>query len=179
MIKSIRISVASSLLVLSTGSYAIENSLGVKDLPKLTQESQHVASAKRVSSQFLRAHYKQIDLDDELSIKIFDRFIQAENSGAGILGGAGLGLAICKAYTELLGGEIWLNSKEKSGTEFYFTIPLGRAKSQADNRLAENILNTDFTKSTILILSKAKCCPASSILFNIEISLIRSASLVA
>jgi carboxyl-terminal processing protease len=77
MIKSIRISVASSLLVLSTGSYAIENSLGVKDLPKLTQESQHVASAKRVSSQFLRAHYKQIDLDDELSIKIFDRFIRS------------------------------------------------------------------------------------------------------
>jgi carboxyl-terminal processing protease len=63
--------------VLSTGSYAIENSLGVKDLPKLTQESQHVASAKRVSSQFLRAHYKQIDLDDELSIKIFDRFIRS------------------------------------------------------------------------------------------------------
>ena len=77
MIKSIRISVASSLLVLSTGSYAIENSLGVKDLPKLTQESQHVASAKRVSSQFLRAHYKQIDLDDELSIKIFDRFLRS------------------------------------------------------------------------------------------------------
>jgi len=77
MIKSIRISVATSLLVLSTGSLAIESSLGVNDLPKLTQESQHVASAKRVSSQFLRAHYKQIDLDDELSIKIFDRFIRS------------------------------------------------------------------------------------------------------
>ena len=77
MIKSIRISVATSLLVLSTGSLAIESSLGVNDLPKLTQESQHVASAKRVSSQFLRAHYKQIDLDDELSIKIFDRFLRS------------------------------------------------------------------------------------------------------
>tara|TARA_R110002167_G_scaffold67802_1_gene191516 strand:+ start:1682 stop:3721 length:2040 start_codon:yes stop_codon:yes gene_type:complete len=77
MIKSIRISVASALLVMSSGSIAIESSLGVKDLPKLTQESQHVASAKRVSSQFLRAHYKQIDLDDELSLKIFDRFIRS------------------------------------------------------------------------------------------------------
>ncbi|WP_339720157.1 carboxy terminal-processing peptidase [uncultured Paraglaciecola sp.] len=77
MIKSIRISVASALLVMSTGSVAIESSLGVKDLPKLTQESQHVASAKRVSSQFLRAHYKQIDLDDALSLKIFDRFIRS------------------------------------------------------------------------------------------------------
>jgi len=77
MIKSISISVASALLVMSFGSIAIESSLGVKDLPKLTQESQHVASAKRVSSQFLRAHYKQIDLDDELSLKIFDRFVRS------------------------------------------------------------------------------------------------------
>ena len=45
MIKSIRISVASALLVMSSGSLAIESSLGVKDLPKLTQESQHVAAA--------------------------------------------------------------------------------------------------------------------------------------
>ncbi|MFB1034203.1 MAG: hypothetical protein QMC38_02530, partial [Sinobacterium sp.] len=77
MIKSIRISAASALLMLSYGSIAIENSLGVKDLPELAQESQHVASAKRVTSQFLRAHYKQIDLNDELSIKIFDRFIRS------------------------------------------------------------------------------------------------------
>jgi hypothetical protein len=77
MIKSIRISVTSALLVMSYGSIALESSLGVKDLPKLTQESQHVASAKRVTSQFLRAHYKPIDLDDELSVKIFDRFIRS------------------------------------------------------------------------------------------------------
>lgn len=77
MIKSIRVSVASALLVISSGSAAVESSLGVKDLPKLTQESQHVASAKRVTSQFLRAHYKPIDLDDELSVKIFDRFIRS------------------------------------------------------------------------------------------------------
>jgi carboxyl-terminal processing protease len=77
MIKSIRISVASALMLMSSGSIAIESSLGVKDLPKLSQESQHVAAAKRISSQFLRTHYKQIDLDDELSVKIFDRFIRS------------------------------------------------------------------------------------------------------
>lgn len=76
MIKSIGFSVASALLLMSAGACAVESSLGIKDLPELTQESQHVASAKRVSSQFLRAHYKQVDLDDELSAKIFDRFIR-------------------------------------------------------------------------------------------------------
>ncbi len=77
MIKSIRSSVISALVVMSAGSYAIESSLGVDDLPELSQESQHVASAKRISSQFLRAHYKPIDLDDELSAKVFERFLRA------------------------------------------------------------------------------------------------------
>ncbi|MGS2720148.1 carboxy terminal-processing peptidase [Paraglaciecola aestuariivivens] len=77
MIKSIRSSVVSALVMMSAGAYAIESSLGVKDLPELTQESQHVAAAKRISSQFLRAHYKPIDLNDELSLKIFDRYIRS------------------------------------------------------------------------------------------------------
>jgi carboxyl-terminal processing protease len=77
MIKSIRISVLSTLVAMSFSSAAIESALSIKDLPTLTQESQHVAAAKRVSSQFLRAHYKQIDLDDKLSAKIYDRFLRS------------------------------------------------------------------------------------------------------
>lgn len=78
MIKSIRVSVLTALFIASSGSsIAIETSVTSKDLPILSQESQHVAAAKRISSQFLRAHYKQIDLDDELSIKVFNRFIRS------------------------------------------------------------------------------------------------------
>jgi signal transduction histidine kinase len=38
--------------------------------------------------------------------------------------GAGLGLAITKAYVELLGGKIWLESDEGKGSTFYFTLPV-------------------------------------------------------
>ncbi len=37
--------------------------------------------------------------------------------------GAGLGLSISKAYVEMLGGKIWVESEEGIGTTFYFTLP--------------------------------------------------------
>jgi PAS domain S-box-containing protein len=54
---------------------------------------------------------------------IFERFIQADVSGKMAYQGAGLGLSISKAYVELLGGEIWMESKEGKGSVFYFTLP--------------------------------------------------------
>ncbi len=54
---------------------------------------------------------------------IFDRFIQADIADTRAFQGAGLGLSIAKAYTEMLGGNIWLESEEGKGSTFYFTIP--------------------------------------------------------
>ena len=55
--------------------------------------------------------------------KIFDRFYQVEHNENRLYEGTGLGLSICKAYVELLGGQIWLTSNVGEGTTFYFTIP--------------------------------------------------------
>jgi signal transduction histidine kinase len=54
---------------------------------------------------------------------IFDRFIQADIHGKMAYQGAGLGLSISKAYVELLGGKIWIESEEGKGSVFYFTLP--------------------------------------------------------
>jgi PAS domain S-box-containing protein len=56
--------------------------------------------------------------------KIFERFVQANNSVKGQYGGTGLGLAICKGHIEMMGGEIWLESTPGVGSVFYFTLPL-------------------------------------------------------
>jgi len=54
---------------------------------------------------------------------IFERFIQADVVDKMARQGAGLGLAISKAYVEMLGGSIWLESEVGKGSTFYFTIP--------------------------------------------------------
>lgn len=55
--------------------------------------------------------------------KIFDRFYQVDGAVSRQYGGTGLGLSICKAYVELLGGKISVESEPGIGTTFIFTIP--------------------------------------------------------
>ena len=54
---------------------------------------------------------------------IFDRFVQADIADKQALQGADLGLAITKAYVEVLGGKLWVESEKGQGSIFYFTIP--------------------------------------------------------
>ncbi len=54
---------------------------------------------------------------------IFDRFIQADIEDVQARQGAGLGLSISKAFVELLGGIIWVESVLGKGSTFYFTLP--------------------------------------------------------
>lgn len=54
---------------------------------------------------------------------IFDRFVQADVNYSRPYEGSGLGLSIVKAYLDLLGGKIWVNSVVGGGSTFGFSIP--------------------------------------------------------
>ena len=64
-----------------------------------------------------------IGISDENLNKIFDRFFQVEYTETRQYEGTGLGLSISRAYIELLGGKIWVNSEIGRGSIFYFTVP--------------------------------------------------------
>jgi len=68
--------------------------------------------------------------EDRLNI-IFDRFMQADISNKTSYQGAGLGLSISKAYVEMLGGTIWVESEHGIGSTFRFTIPYNKAEAEA------------------------------------------------
>lgn len=63
-----------------------------------------------------------IGIPEDRKEAVFERFIQADIADKKALQGAGLGLSISKAYVEMLGGEIWMESELGKGSSFYFTI---------------------------------------------------------
>ncbi|MCS6293090.1 MAG: PAS domain S-box protein [Nitrospira sp.] len=63
-----------------------------------------------------------VGLTEEAKAKLFQSFTQADSSTARKYGGTGLGLAICKRLTELMGGQIGLQSSPGTGTCVWFTL---------------------------------------------------------
>jgi len=64
-----------------------------------------------------------IGIREERTDAIFERFIQADVADKMARQGAGLGLAVSKAYVEMLGGKIWVDSEKSKGSTFFFTLP--------------------------------------------------------
>jgi hypothetical protein len=65
-----------------------------------------------------------IGIPPEFHQAIFERFRQVDTARTRKYGGNGLGLAISKNLTELLGGTIWVDSQIGKYSDFKFTIPL-------------------------------------------------------
>jgi PAS domain S-box-containing protein len=87
------------------------------------------------SLQYLEFYVKDtgIGIPEDRQSAIFERFIQADIADKRAFQGAGLGLAISKAYIEMLGGKIWVESLMNTGSTFYFTLPY--SSDDNDNKL--------------------------------------------
>jgi len=85
---------------------------------------------------------------------IFDRFRQINPNPKREYGGNGLGLAISKAYVELMGGRIWVESELGHGSTFHFAIPHKPAHPVSEALLMpDSVVETEgqLDEKTILI----------------------------
>jgi len=64
-----------------------------------------------------------IGIPPERLEELFSHFTQADTSTTRRYGGTGLGLSICQQLTELMGGNIWVESILGEGSTFHFTLP--------------------------------------------------------
>jgi len=98
---------------------------------KFTKQG-HVSFGYKVSGNELEFSVTDtgIGIPSEMKEVIFNRFSQVESTIDRQYGGSGLGLSISKAYTEFLGGRMWVKSEIGQGSTFYFTIPFKKAKKE-------------------------------------------------
>lgn len=55
--------------------------------------------------------------------RIFEPFVQMDQSNTRTQGGTGLGLAVCRRFARLLGGDVQVRSRPGTGSSFVLTLP--------------------------------------------------------
>jgi len=66
--------------------------------------------------------------------RLFERFSQVDSSNTRRYGGAGLGLAISRHLARIMGGDVSFRSETGKGSEFWFTVRLGKTMGTASYR---------------------------------------------
>ncbi|NHQ61100.1 PAS domain S-box protein [Chlorobium sp. BLA1] len=96
-----------------------------------------------------------IGIPESMKESIFERFRQVDNSLTRHHEGSGLGLSISKAYVEMLGGTIRVESGEGNGSTFIFTLPFNPPGLQiAEHHSTVNEDKTGSLRGTTILLAE-------------------------
>jgi len=132
--------------------YAVLTNL-VKNAFKFTRRGESVSLGYEVKDGFYEFFSKKQErgIRKEETEHILERFRQVNDSLSRKYEGAGLGLSISKAYVEMLGGKIWVESEYKVGSSFYFTIPGYKGEKIDKEKTLETMIENEINNLKILI----------------------------
>jgi two-component system, sensor histidine kinase and response regulator len=91
-----------------------------------------------------------IGIPPDMIDRIFESYTQADGSITRKYGGTGLGLTISKRLVELMGGTIWVESKEGKGSVFHFAVKFTLSKQPGIKPLS--IKKPSLAGSRVLIV---------------------------
>jgi signal transduction histidine kinase len=104
------------LNLLSNAAKFTQNGNISLEIASLTQEQRELAS--------FRVCDTGIGMTSEQLSKLFQPFVQADESTSHKYGGTGLGLAITKQFVEMMEGTITVLSEVDQGSTFWVKLPL-------------------------------------------------------
>ena len=121
---------------------------------KFTEEGEVVVTVdSQLENDSHRLHFvvrdSGIGISAEGITRLFASFSQVDASTTRRYGGTGLGLAISRRLTELMGGQMWVESAPNVGSAFHFTL-LAQAAT-VDPRL-ERPASGDLTGKRVLVV---------------------------
>jgi signal transduction histidine kinase len=91
-----------------------------------------------------------IGMTEEVRVRLFQSFSQADASTSRKFGGTGLGLTISKELVHLMGGEISVSSEFGKGTCFWFDLPYKPTATPKDSNVVQDFVS--FTDKHILLV---------------------------
>ena len=171
MLLSYKVSLCEEKALINTDRekvYAILTNL-VKNAIKFTQ-SGSIEFGYKKKGKFLEFFVKDtgIGIPNDQQKIVFERFRQVNETLTRNDEGAGLGLSISKAYVELLGGKIWLESVEGKGSTFYFSLPYN-GQTEENSEVMDNQLETDKNQIPELKILIAEDNELSKILISLAV----------
>lgn len=86
---------------------------------------------------------------------LFEAFNQLDSSTTRKFGGTGLGLSISKELSQLMGGSLWVESKEGQGSTFSYKIVVEKAISDTPIHLQSNSFNS---KRVLIVDDNPNAC---------------------
>ena len=98
----------------------INNAIKFTEKGRVTVSARQVPGAESVE---FRVADNGIGIPEEMLPFIFEKFRQVDSSETRAYGGVGLGLYIVKKFTELLGGNVEVETEPGKGSTFRITLP--------------------------------------------------------